>query len=122
MNSNHRAFFESDEGQPFAEVLGQPYHRYGYALMSVIGQPAIAAAAWELDPLLQALPQSRRGFVKQACGGFIGDLVQQFGGRRAVTRSGRPRSARVPASREISNGAVWELTPQALRTLAQPLR
>ncbi len=118
MNPGHQAFFAAGEGRRFANVLGKPYHIYGYALMCLIGQPAIGAAAWELDPLLEAIPKKRRGFVKQACGAYVGSLMQQIGAERDLSRTGRPRSARVKASRFLTMGAVWTIQPTALKKLA----
>lgn len=122
MNNNHRAFFATPEGRPFELVLRRPVHQYGYALLSTIGQPAIGAVAWELDPMLARIPKGRVGFVKQACGSLVGDIMQTNGASRATTRSGRARSARVKASRVLSMGAVWVMPTAAIARLAAPLR
>lgn len=119
MNAGHAAFFTSAEGKRFATVLSRPYHRYGYALMCLVGQPAIGAAAWELDPLIQAVAKKRRGFVKQACGAYVGDVLLSAGAERDTSVSGRPRSARVKASKQLTMGSVWRINPAALKKLSQ---
>ncbi len=122
MNRNHEAYFKTPQGRGLEAVIRQPYHRYGYVLMSLIGQPAINAATWELDAQIAALPAAKRDHAKQACGALVGEIMMGLGATRAVTRSGRARSARIRASRAFTTGAVWIVPEEALAATAAPLR
>ena len=122
MNKNHRAFFGTPQGRVFEAIIRQPYHRYGYVLMSLTGQPAINAATWELDARIAALPASRRGHAKQACGALVGEIMIGLGATRAVTWTGRSRSARIRASKTFTMGAVWIVDQRLLASAAAPLR
>jgi len=121
MNKNHEAFFKTAVGQRIEVVLRQPYHRYGYLLLSFAGQPAIGAATWELDARIMVLPAAKRGHAKQACGALVGEIMVELGARRAVTRSGKARSARVRASQAFTMGAVWVVEASALEAASTPL-
>jgi hypothetical protein len=121
VNRNHEAFFRTPEGGRLEAIIRQPYHRYGYLLMSLIKQPAINAAAWELDARILSLPATKRGHAKQACGALVGDIMLNLGARRDVTRTGKPRSARLRGSRAFSMGAVWVVEASALKIAAGPL-
>lgn len=121
LNKNHEAFFKSPEGRRLEAIIRQPYHRYGYLLMSLTGQPAINAATWELDARILSLPSAKRAHAKQACGALVGGIMESLGAERGVTRTGRPRSARIRASRAFTMGAVWIVDANALKLAAGPL-
>jgi hypothetical protein len=121
VNRNHEAFFRTPEGQRLEAIIRQPYHRYGYLLMSLTQQPAINAATWELDVRILAMPSAKRGHAKQACGALVGEIMLKLDAKRAVTKTGRPRSARIRASRAFTMGAVWVVDANALKAAASPL-
>jgi hypothetical protein len=121
MNKNHEAFFRTPMGRRLETIIRQPYHRYGYLLTSAMGQPAINGATWELDGPILAMPQAKRGHAKQACGALVGDIVIELGAKRALTKSGKARSARIKGSRAFTTGAVWVVEANALKAAAAPL-
>jgi hypothetical protein len=109
MNRNHSSFFRSQEGREFERIIRK--RSEAYAAMSLQGQPAICAAVPELDVEVERLPAARRPFVKQACGALVGNIItSELGGRRAVSKSGQPKSGRIKGSRYFTTGAIWDLS------------
>ena len=108
MNPTHRAFFERPEAQSIKDVLTRPELIPQYELLSRIEVPAVQAAVWDIEPLLENLDEKTRNFAIQSSGALIGDILVSRGFRISRDPSGEKRRGRVRKSRFIKTGTIWE--------------
>ncbi len=97
MNPSHRAFFEGSEGRALREALTQADLLPQYELLSRLDLPAVQAAVWTVEPLLETLDPKARTFAIQASGALIGEVharqLDLFGGPPGLRDGGALMSA-----------------------------
>ena len=108
MNATHRTFFERPEGQPLRQALTRAELIPQYELLSRIDVPAVQAAIWALEPLIEKFDEKTRNLAVQSSGALIGDLLSARGFRVARDASGEKRRGRVRKSRFVKTGTIWE--------------
>lgn len=113
MNPAHHAFFERPEGQPLKEILTRAELIPQYELLSRIEIPAIQAAVWEIEPLLEGCDDKTRNFAIQSSGALIGQILSSRGFRISRDHAGEKRRGRVRKSRFIKTGTIWERPSEA---------
>jgi hypothetical protein len=108
MNANHRQFFERESWMPLRDALTNGEMIPQYELLSRIGLPAVQAAVWTIEPLLEGLDEKTRNFAIQSSGALIGDVLTQRGYRIARDARGAKRRGQVRKSRFIRTGTIFE--------------
>lgn len=122
MTADHRSFFERPEGKAVRAVLERPDLLPQYELLSRIDVPAVQAAVWDLDPLLERMDEPSRELAIASAGTLIGDLLSGKGFRVVRDEGGAQRQGRVKGSRFVSAGTVWEVQPGDDEELIEGMR
>ncbi|MCJ2046883.1 hypothetical protein MKK58_20430 [Methylobacterium sp. J-078] len=112
MNPTHAAFFERPEARPLRDVLIRPDMLPQYELLSRLEMPAVQAAVWEIEPILEQFDPATRNHAIQSSGALIGDLLTARGFRIARDAQGEKRRGRVRKARFVKSGTIWELPAQ----------
>lgn len=112
MNPSHAAFFDRPEALPLKDVLQRPDMLPLYELLSRLEIPAVQAAVWEIEPILEKLDPATRNHAIQSSGALIGDLLTARGFRIARDAQGEKRRGRVRKARFVKSGTIWELPAQ----------
>jgi hypothetical protein len=113
MNPSHAAFFERPEAQPLKEALNRPELLPQYELLSRIEMPAVQAAVWDIEPIIEKLDPAIRNHAIQSSGALIGDLLSARGFRIARDSRGGKKRGRVRKARFVKSGTIWELPSDA---------
>ena len=113
MNSSHAAFFERPEAQPLKEALTRPELVPQYELLSRLEMPAVQAAVWAIEPIIEQFDPATRNHAIQSSGALIGDLLTSRGFRIARDSRGEKKRGRVRKARFVKSGTIWELPPKA---------
>lgn len=108
MNASHSAFFDRPEGRCFKDVLTREAFIPQFELLSKIELPAVQAAVFELDPLIEQLDAAARPYAIQSSGALIGDILSRRGFRIARDPKGEKRRGRVRQSRFVKTGTIFE--------------
>ena len=109
MNASHTAFFERPEAAPLKKALTRPALLPQYELLSRLEIPAVQAAIWDIEPILDTLDPGTRNYAIQASGALIGELLIARGFRTARDARGEKRRGRVKKARFVKSGTIWEL-------------
>lgn len=109
MNASHAAFFDRPEARPLKDVLTSPEMLPKYELLSRLEIPAVQAAVWEIEPIIEKLDSGIRNHAIQSAGALIGDLLTARGFRIARDARGEKRRGRVRKARFVKSGTIWEL-------------
>jgi hypothetical protein len=108
MNASHAAFFERPEALILKEILTRPEMVPQYELLSRIEIPAVQAAIWEIEPILEHFDEATRNHAIQSTGALIGDILTKRGFRIARGKRGEKRRGRVRNARFVKSGTIWE--------------
>lgn len=108
MNASHSAFFDRPEGKLFKDILAREDFIPQFELLSKIEIPAVQAAVFELDPLIEQLDEGVRPYAIQSSGALIGDILSKRGFRIARDPKGEKRRGRVRQSRFVKTGTIFE--------------
>ena len=108
MNANHSAFFVRPEGEALRAAITRPELIPQYELLSRIELPAVQAAIWDIEPLLERLDKKTRDYAIQSSGALIGDILSARGFRVARDARGEKRRGRVRHARFVTTGTIWE--------------
>ncbi|MBA9066844.1 MULTISPECIES: hypothetical protein [Methylorubrum] len=109
MNASHAAFFERPDARPIKDVLSRAEMLPQYELLSRLEIPAVQAAVWEIEPIIEKLDPGIRNYAIQSAGALIGDLLTARGFRIARDARGEKRRGRVRKARFVKSGTIWEL-------------
>lgn len=109
MNSSHAAFFERPDARPLKDALTRTELLPQYELLSRLEIPAVQAAVWEIEPIIEKLDPAIRHHAVQSAGALIGDILTARGFRIARDARGVKRRGRVRKARFIKSGAIWQL-------------
>lgn len=109
MNPSHAAFFERPETAALKRALTRPEMLPQYELLSRLEMPAVQAAVWAIEPLIEKLDAGARNHAIQSSGALIGDLLTARGFRIARDARGEKRRGRVRKARFVKSGTIWEL-------------
>jgi hypothetical protein len=112
MNPTHRQFFTRESWTPLRDALTSEEMIPQYELLSRIGLPAVQAAVWKIEPLLEGLDEKTRNFAIQSSGALIGDVLTQRGYRVARDARGAKRRGQVRKSRFIRTGTIFECSEE----------
>lgn len=109
MNPSHAAFFERPDALPLKEVLTRSEMLPQYELLSRLEIPAVQAAVWEIEPIIEKLDPDIRHHAIQSAGALIGEILTARGFRIARDARGEKRRGRVRKARFVKSGTIWEL-------------
>lgn len=112
MNASHAAFFERPEVLPLKEVLTRADMIPQYELLSRLEIPAVQAAVWKIEPIIEEFDPEVRHHAIQSAGALIGELLTARGFRIARDARGEKRRGRVRKARFVKSGTIWELPPE----------
>lgn len=112
MNASHAAFFDRPEARPLKEALTRPEMLPQYELLSKLEIPAVQAAVWEIEPIIEKFDDGTRNHAIQSSGALIGELLSARGFRIARDARGEKRRGRVRKARFVKSGTIWELPAQ----------
>lgn len=112
MNASHAAFFERPEARPLKDVLTRSDMLPQYELLSRLELPAVQAAVWEIEPIIEQFDPETRHYAIQSSGALIGDILTARGFRIARDARGEKRRGRVRKARFVKSGTIWELPAQ----------
>ncbi|KQP94142.1 hypothetical protein ASF60_13655 [Methylobacterium sp. Leaf113] len=113
MNPSHAAFFERPEARLLKDKLTRPEMLPQYELLSRLEIPAVQAAIWDIEPILEQFDPATRNYAIQSSGALIGDIMASRGFRIARDARGEKRRGRVRKARFVKSGTIWELPMQA---------
>jgi len=113
MNPSHAAFFERPDAQPLKEALTRPELVPQYELLSRLEMPAVQAAIWDIEPIIEQFDPATRNHAIQSAGALIGDLLTSRGFRIARDSRGEKKRGRVRKARFVKSGTIWEPPPEA---------
>lgn len=108
MNASHAAFFERPDAQSLKEALTRPELVPQYELLSRLEMPAVQAAIWDIEPIIEQFDPAIRNHAIQSAGALIGDLLTSRGFRIARDSRGEKRRGRVRKARFVKSGTIWE--------------
>ena len=108
MNASHAAFFERPDAQPLKHALMRPELVPQYELLSRLEMPAVQAAIWDIEPIIEQFDPATRNHAIQSAGALIGDLLTSRGFRIARGSRGEKRRGRVRKARFVKSGTIWE--------------
>ena len=108
MNASHAAFFDRPEARSLKDVLVRPDLIPQYELLSRLEIPAVQAAVWDIEPLIETFDAGTRTYAIQSSGALIGELLSARGFRVALDARGEKRRGRVRKARFVKSGTIWE--------------
>ncbi|KQT15378.1 hypothetical protein ASG40_18865 [Methylobacterium sp. Leaf399] len=109
MNPSHAAFFDRPEALALKRALTRPELLAQYELLSRLEIPAVQAAIWDIEPIIEQFDAGTRQHAIQSSGALIGDLLTERGFRIARDARGEKRRGRVRKARFVKSGTIWEL-------------
>jgi hypothetical protein len=113
MNPSHAAFFDRPEAKPLKQALTRPELLPQYELLSRLEMPAVQAAIWDIEPIIEQFDPATRNHAIQSSGALIGDLLTARGFRIARDSRGEKKRGRVRKARFVKSGTIWELPSEA---------
>ena len=108
MNPSHAAFFDRPEALSLKQALTRPELLPQYELLSRLEIPAVQAAVWDIEAIIEHFDTGTRNHAIQSSGALIGDLLTARGFRIARDARGEKRRGRVRKARFIKSGTIWE--------------
>lgn len=109
MNALHIAFFARPEAQALKEALTRPELVAQYELLSKLEIPAVQAAVWDIEPIIEGFDAGTRTNAIQSSSALIGEILTARGFRIARDARGETRRGRVRKARFVKSGTIWEL-------------